>query len=258
MLSLATACGAAALVSVAGTFAGVEAAADFGWYLSMLASALATAGSLGHIAFSNNDASRKFTNGQALPSGGRGLTSSSRGQYQMEDFGLMKGSKFSFKDEWGGNPVISEVATEKTLNQDGLRYRMAPTEAEERTTGKRWNSIWQALGFTATSNNEARQIEKMRATEAAANVNNEEREEYLNKYGYPRLVGTKGIFYADQLSSDAVPMGGFNMGKSGKMWGTPEVVEEGMYGGAKGWGMKKEKKSSSKKAAPKKGDLFGR
>jgi len=37
----------------------------------------------------------------------------------------------------------------------------------------------------------------------------------LTKYGYPRLVGTKGIFYADQLSSDKEPMGGFGMGKSG-------------------------------------------
>jgi len=36
---------------------------------------------------------------------------------------------------------------------------------------------------------------------------------YLAKYGYPRLVGTKGIFYADQLSTDKQPMGGFGMGK---------------------------------------------
>jgi len=65
------------------------------------------------------------------------------------------------------------------------------------------------------------------------------RKKWLEKYGYPRLVGSGGIFYADQLSTDKEPMGGFNMGKSGVMFPVPEVVERGTYGGAKGWGMKK-------------------
>jgi hypothetical protein len=108
-------------------------------------------------------------------------------------------------------------------------------------------SIWEAIGFTATSNNEARQNEKLKAIakarEAKSGVKGgpgaEIRKKWLDKYGYPRLVGSGGIFYADQLSSDKEPMGGFNMGKSGQIWPVPEVVKKGNYGGAKGWGMKK-------------------
>ena len=96
-------------------------------------------------------------------------------------------------------------------------------------------SIWEALGFTATSNNEARQKAKMEAVEQARNakkgvLNGEGaslRKKWLDKYGYPRLVGSGGIFYADQLSTDKEPMGGFNMGKSGVMFPVPEVVEKG-------------------------------
>jgi hypothetical protein len=107
-------------------------------------------------------------------------------------------------------------------------------------------SIWEALGFTATSNNEARQLEKLKAIEAARGSKKgvlngpgkEIRAEWLKKYGYPRLVGSGGIFYADQLSTDKQPMGGFNMGKSGSIWPVPEVVKDGQYGGEKGWGMK--------------------
>ena len=108
-------------------------------------------------------------------------------------------------------------------------------------------SIWEALGFTATSNNEARQAEKLKAIEAARNAKKgvlggpgkEIRKDWLEKYGYPRLVGSGGIFYADQLSTDKEPMGGFNMGKSGTIWPVPDVVKQGQYGGSKGWGMKK-------------------
>jgi len=108
-------------------------------------------------------------------------------------------------------------------------------------------SIWEALGFTATSNNEARQLEKIKAIQKArespkgvrGGPGAENRKVWLDKYGYPRLVGTGGIFYADQLSTDKEPMGGFNMGKSGQIWPVPEVVKKGNYGGVKGWGMKK-------------------
>lgn len=61
-------------------------------------------------------------------------------------------------------------------------------------------SIWEALGFTATSNNEARQQAKMEAAAQAAVDKEGKRMKYLAKYGYPRLVGTSGIFYADQVS----------------------------------------------------------
>lgn len=185
------------------------------------------------------------------------------------DFGFFKGSKYSFDDEWSGNEVISEVALERRLNKDGLRYKMNRTAKEADEVGPLLNlpgftvnlpiigetylgppkveSIWEALGFTATSNNEARQKEKIKAIEAArtsvkgvrGGPGSVIRKQWLDKYGYPRLVGSGGIFYADQLSTDKEPMGGFNMGKSGSIWPVPEVVKKGQYGGKKGWGMKK-------------------
>lgn len=188
---------------------------------------------------------------------------------RMEDFGLFTGTKIGFDDIWGGNEVISEVGMEKNLNKAGLRYRLNRTEKEADEVGTMYNlpgftvnlpiigetylgppkvaSIWEAIGFTATSNNEARQKEKMKAIQKARSakigVKGGEgasiRSKWLDKYGYPRLVGSGGIFYADQLSTDKQPMGGFNMGKSGQMWPVPDVVKKGSYGGAKGWGMKK-------------------
>jgi len=186
---------------------------------------------------------------------------------KMEDFGLLKGTGFGFDDLWEGNEVISEVGVEKDLAKNGLRYRMNRMETEKtsplfglpsvtlnlpiigetRLGPPNVPSIWEAIGFTATSNNEARQMEKMKAVEKAK-VNKkgvlngpgaEIRKAWLEKYGYPRLVGTGGIFYADQLSTDVQPMGGFNMGKSGQMWPIPENVKKGNYGGEAGWGMKK-------------------
>lgn len=186
------------------------------------------------------------------------------------DFGFFKGSKFSFDDEWEGEEVISEAALEKRLNKDGLRYKMNRTDKEAAAVGPLGDgslpsitlnlpligetflgppnveSVWEALGFTATSNNDARQQEKLRAIEKARTAKKgvlngpgaKIRAEWLDKYGYPRLVGSGGIFYADQLSTDKVPMGGFNMGKSGTIWPVPEVVKKGQYGGEKGWGMK--------------------
>lgn len=188
---------------------------------------------------------------------------------KMEDFGLLKGSGFSFDELWGDNESISEVGLEKNLNKTGIRYKMNRTAQEADEVGRLYDlpgftvnlpfigetylgppkvaSIWEAMGFTATSNNEARQELKKAAVEKAriakVGVKGGEgaglRSKWLEKYGYPRLVGSGGIFYADQLSTDKEPMGGFNMGKSGKMWPVPEVVEKGAYGGAKGWGMKK-------------------
>ena len=185
------------------------------------------------------------------------------------DFGLFSGTKYGFDDLWGDAECISEVGLEKRLNKDGLRYKMNRTDKEAEAVGRMYDlpgfnvnlpligetylgppqcaNIWEALGFTATSNNEARQVEKMKAVDAARvskkGVLNgpgaEIRKEWLDKYGYPRLVGSGGIFYADQLSTDKAPMGGFNMGKSGTIWPVPEIVDKGTYGGSKGWGMKK-------------------
>ena len=194
------------------------------------------------------------------------------------DFGLLKGTGIGFEDLWGGEEVICETALEKRLNKDGLRFRMNRTPEEADAVGRLGDlpgatlnlpligetyigppkvaSIWEALGFTATSNNAARQAEKKAAVQKCMTAKTgakgswleaipmEEsgaalRAKWLEKYGYPRLVGSGGIFYADQLSTDAEPSGGFNMGKSGKIWPVPAVVEEGHYGGSMGWGMKK-------------------
>jgi len=189
----------------------------------------------------------------------------------MEDFGFLKGTSYSFDDTWvgAGSECISEVGLENALNKDGLRYKMNKTkqeaaeceplfglpgfEVELPLIGKtylgppRVDSIWEAIGFTATSNNEARQNEKLKAIEKARGAKEGVRggegatirSKWLEKYGYPRLVGSGGIFYADQLSTDKEPMGGFNMGKSGSIWPVPENVASGQYGGKKGWGMKK-------------------
>jgi len=192
---------------------------------------------------------------------------------KMEDFGLLKGSGIGFGDLWDGEEVISEAGLEKALNKEGLRYRLNRTVQEAEAVGNladlpgfnvnlpligetylgppKVESIWEALGFTATSNNEARQQEKLKAIAKARESKKgvkggpgaEVRKKWLDKYGYPRLVGSGGIFYADQLSSDKEPMGGFNMGKSGQIWPIPDSVKSGNYGGVKGWGMKKSGKT---------------
>merc|ERR1712154_637313 len=104
---------------------------------------------------------------------------------KMEDFGFLKNSGIGFGDLWDGNEVISEVGIEKSLNKDGLRYRLNRTQQEADEVGRLMDlpgfnvnlpligetylgppkvaSIWEALGFTATSNNEARQQEKLKA-----------------------------------------------------------------------------------------------
>uniref|UniRef100_A0A6V0Y019 PS II complex 12 kDa extrinsic protein n=1 Tax=Thalassionema nitzschioides TaxID=33649 RepID=A0A6V0Y019_9STRA len=202
---------------------------------------------------------------------------------KMEDFGLLKGTGIGFDDNWAGNEVISEAALEKTLNKEGLRYRLNRTEKEADEVGRLYDlpgftvnlpligetylgppkveSIWEALGFTATSNNEARQEEKLKAIKKAREAKKgvkggpgaEVRAKWLEKYGYPRLVGSGGIFYADQLSTDKQPMGGFNMGKSGVIWPVPDSVKKGTYGGAAGWGMKK--KGTAVDGLPKQTDV---
>lgn len=191
--------------------------------------------------------------------------------FLLAAFGFFKGSKFDFEEEWLGEECISEVGLERRLNKDGIRYRLNRTVKEADEVGvlgggdfpgitlnlpiigetfigpPKVATIWEALGFTATSNNEARQNEKLKAIEKTRTAKvgvlrgpgAELRAKWLEKYGYPRLVGTGGIFYADQLSTDKEPMGGFNMGKSGNIWPVPDAVAKGMYGGVKGWGMKK-------------------
>mmetsp|Transcript_25810 Transcript_25810/g.36178 ORF Transcript_25810/g.36178 Transcript_25810/m.36178 type:complete len:253 (+) Transcript_25810:279-1037(+) len=250
--------------------------------LSAVACALLVAGSADAYSTPSRSDLRNLGSKSMASSGPRKVGASMK----MEDFGFLKGSGIGFEDLWGAgenDAVISEVALEKALNKDGLRYRLNRTEKEADEVGRLFDlpgfdvnlpiigqtylgppkvaSVWEALGFTATSNNEARQEEKLKAIEkarvATKGVKGGEgatlRSKWLDKYGYPRLVGSGGIFYADQLSSDKVPMGGFNMGKSGRMWPIPEIVESGAYGGDKGWGMKK--KGTAVDGLPKKTDM---
>lgn len=163
-----------------------------------------------------------------------------RSTLRMEDFGIMKNTGIGFEDLWDNNPVISERALEKELNKEDLRYRMNRTEKECEEIGSlgedikigpivlkspRVATLWEAMGFTATSNNVARQKCKLEARTKAKNDPRGLRAKHLGKYGYPRLVGTNGIFYADQLSSDIEPMDGFGMGKSGVIWPVPDIVK---------------------------------
>lgn len=55
------------------------------------------------------------------------------------DFGLFKGTKFSFDDEWAGQACISEALLEKRLNKDGLRYKMNRTDKEADAVGRMYN-----------------------------------------------------------------------------------------------------------------------
>ena len=159
----------------------------------------------------------------------------------MEDFGFLKNTGIGFDDLWKDNPVISERALEKELNKHGIRFKMNRTEKECEEIGSLWRdikigpitlkgprvlTIWEAFGFTATSNNEARQKCKLEAQANASEDPRGLRAKHLGKYGYPRLVGTNGIFYADQLSTDIEKMGGFGMNKSGVIWPVPEIVSQ--------------------------------
>ena len=69
-------------------------------------------------------------------------------------------------------------------------------------------------------------------------LHDSEHSSYLAHYGY---LPDEESFYADQLSTDPEPMGGFNMHKSGVIWPVPEVVEGGAYSGSAGWGGTKAK-----------------
>ena len=126
----------------------------------------------------------------------------------MEDFGFLKNTGIGFDDLWKDNPIISERALEKELNKEGIRFRMNRTDKECEEIRSLWRdikigpitlkgprvlTIWEAFGFTATSNNEARQKCKLEAQANASEDPRGLRAKHLGKYGYPRLVGTNGI-----------------------------------------------------------------
>ena len=122
------------------------------------------------------------------------------------------------------------------MQSNGLRFKLTKTDAElvaeggEPVTTRMQlgpfqmmsftfaDGILEALGFTATSNNAARQEEKRKAIAATKEKQKKYaglQKEWLTKYGYKKFVGD--WFYADQLSSDKdeSSKGGFNMQKGG-------------------------------------------
>mmetsp|Transcript_17831 Transcript_17831/g.67688 ORF Transcript_17831/g.67688 Transcript_17831/m.67688 type:complete len:160 (-) Transcript_17831:130-609(-) len=124
-----------------------------------------------------------------------------------EDFGL-----FGFEKEWkDSSAVLSEAELEKLLNKDGLRYRMNRTEKESEGLADigptlklgplelkppKVESIWEALGFTATGTNEASLKAKeewkkglKNNTYKFARFSKEEKDEWRQKYGYDRAYG---------------------------------------------------------------------
>ena len=125
----------------------------------------------------------------------------------MEDFGLLKGTPFDFGREWTKEGMteqqkgsieecMSEATMEKYMNDNGLRFKMNKTAKEReglklfggllpefeinvpfinvdlKVAAPEVESIWEAIGFTATSNNAARVAEKQKAVqkEAASNA----------------------------------------------------------------------------------------
>jgi hypothetical protein len=157
-----------------------------------------------------------------------------------EDFGLLKGTPFDYGKEWskeGAGPggagtniedCLTEATMETYMNKNGLRYKMNKT-AEEREGLKLFGgllpeikfnvpflnvdvniaapeveSIWEAIGFTATSNNARRVEEKQKAV--AKEAANAEKwgtilQYWKEKYGYSKYY-PGSWFYYDQLSSD--------------------------------------------------------
>ena len=164
----------------------------------------------------------------------------------MEDFGLLKGTQFDFGKEWtkegasGPGSIedcLSEATMETYMNKNGLRYKMNKTDKEREglklfggvlpefqftvpglnvdvnIVAPQVESIWEALGFTATSNNAARVMEKDKAV-AKEKANAEGKYKALldfwkDKYGYVKYY-PGSWFYYDQLSTDDanIPTGG--------------------------------------------------
>jgi hypothetical protein len=157
-----------------------------------------------------------------------------------EDFGLLKGTPFDYGKEWskeGAGPggagtniedCLTEATMETYMNKNGLRYKMNKT-AEEREGLKLFGgllpeikfnvpflnvdvniaapqveSIWEAIGFTATSNN-ARRVEEKQKAVAKEKANAEKwgtiLQYWKEKYGYSKYY-PGSWFYYDQLSTD--------------------------------------------------------
>merc|ERR1711988_1568717 len=145
----------AALSAAAAVASLMEYRADDCMDVSFYASMLSCATCVLAVLQSNMSTRRLHTHTRKFaPSGMHGKANHTRDVRMYEDFGFLKGTAFDFSKEWEDQAVLSEANTEKELNKDGLRYRMAPTEKEKmetgRTGGAGWANIWEALGFTAS------------------------------------------------------------------------------------------------------------
>ena len=177
------------------------------------------------------------TSSNRLPSAPRRTPTTA--SLKMEDFGLLKGTPFDFGREWTKEGMteqqkgsieecMSEATMEKYMNDNGLRFKMNKTAKEReglklfggllpefeinvpfinvdlKVAAPEVESIWEAIGFTATSNNAARVAEKQKAVqkEAASNAKYADILGYWKeKYGYSKYV-PGSWFYYDQLSTD--------------------------------------------------------
>ena len=177
------------------------------------------------------------TSSNRLPSAPRRTPTTA--SLKMEDFGLLKGTPFDFGREWTKDGMteqqkgsieecMSEATMEKYMNDNGLRFKMNKTAKEReglklfggllpefeinvpflnvdlKVAALEVESIWEAIGFTATSNNAARVAEKQKAVqkEAASNAKYADILGYWKeKYGYSKYV-PGSWFYYDQLSTD--------------------------------------------------------
>merc|ERR1719486_1277409 len=183
-------------------------------------------------------ASALTTSRNRLPTAPRRTASSSR--IAMEDFGLLKGTVFDFGREWTKDGMtedqkgsiedcMSEATMETYMNKNGLRYKMNKTDKEREdlklfggllpeisfnvpglnvdvnVKAPQVESIWEAMGFTATSNNARRVEEKMKAVEKekknAEGKYKDIVDYWKEKYGYTKYY-PGSWFYYDQLSTD--------------------------------------------------------
>merc|ERR1719191_476452 len=157
------------------------------------------------------------TSSNRLPSAPRRTPTTA--SLKMEDFGLLKGTV---------EDCMSEATMEKYMNDNGLRFKMNKTAKEReglklfggllpefevnipilnvdlKVAAPEVESIWEAIGFTATSNNAARVAEKQKAV-AKEKKNAEKFGDILaywkEKYGYSKYY-PGSWFYYDQLSTD--------------------------------------------------------
>merc|ERR1719263_2453530 len=133
------------------------------------------------------------------------------GRIGMEDFGLLKGTPFDFGKEWtkddGSNKIDKERAGLKLFGGllPEISFNVPGLNVDVNIKAPEVESIWEAIGFTATSNNARRVEEKMKAVAKDDNNKNGKYKDILQywkeKYGYSKYY-PGSWFYYDQLSTD--------------------------------------------------------